>query len=137
MSANCTATNRVMVPVVGEEYKTVEARKDFTYDVAIEGAAEIKLNHRVDTPEGLTIEGGRITGKVALEGVYHLDFVGYDDAGKAVSAFKLILTAATNGYDVKKGGCGGDIAAVGAIVGLIALAGAGLLLVSIRRKQRA
>ena len=57
MSANCTATNRVMVPVVGEEYKTVEARKDFSYDVAIEGAAEIKLNHRVDTPEGLTIEG--------------------------------------------------------------------------------
>ena len=138
MSANCTATNRVMVPVVGEEYKTVEARKDFTYDVAIEGAAEIKLNHRVDTPEGLTIEGGRITGKVALEGVYHLDFVGYDADGNAVGAFKLILTAATgDGGAAAKKGCFGDIAACSAIISLVAIAGAGLLLVSLRKKRRA
>ena len=138
MSANCTATNRVMVPVVGEEYKTVEARKDFTYDVAIEGAAEIKLNHRVNTPEGLTIEGGRITGKVALEGVYHLDFVGYDADGKAVGAFKLILTAATgDGGAAAKKGCFGDIAACSAIISLVAIAGAGLLLVSLRKKRRA
>ena len=138
MSANCTATNRVMVPVVGEEYKTVEARKDFSYNVEIEGAAEIKLNHRVDTPEGLTIEGGRITGKVALEGVYHLDFVGYDADGKAVGAFKLILTAATgDGGAAAKKGCFGDIAACSAIISLVAIAGAGLLLVSLRKKRRA
>ena len=137
MSANCTATNRVMVPVVGERYVTVEARKNFEEAITIDGAAEIRLNHRVDLPKGVTFENGKLSGQPENEGVYHLDFVGYDDAGKAVSAFKLILTAATNGYDVKKGGCGGDIAAVGAIVGLIALAGAGLLLASIRRKQRA
>jgi beta-glucosidase len=138
MSANCTATNRVMVPVVGEEYKTVEARKDFTYDVAIEGAAEIKLNHRVDTPEGLTINGGSISGKVALEGVYHLDFVGYDADGNAVGAFKLILTAATgDGGAAAKKGCFGDIAACSAIISLVAIAGAGLLLVSLRKKRRA
>ena len=138
MSANCTATNRVMVPVVGEEYKTVEARKDFSYNVEIEGAAEIKLNHRVNTPEGLTIEGGRITGKVALEGVYHLDFVGYDADGKAVGAFKLILTAATgDGGAAAKKGCFGDIAACSAIISLVAIAGAGLLLVSLRKKRRA
>jgi hypothetical protein len=127
-----------MVPVVGEEYKTVEARKDFTYSVEIEGASEIKLNHRVDTPEGLTIDGGNISGKVALEGVYHLDFVGYDADGKAVGAFKLILTASTNGFDAgAKKGCFGDIAACSAIISLVAIAGAGLLLVSLRKKRRA
>ena len=137
MSANCTATNRVMVPVAGEEYKTVEARKNFSYNVNIEGADEIKLNHRIDVPEGLTIDGGKISGKVALEGVYHLDFVGYDGDGKAVGAFKLILTASTNGYKIGKSGCSGDIASYSAIVALMVIAGASLLLVSLRKKRRA
>ena len=143
MSANCTATNRVMVPVVGgDQYKTVVARTDVSIDVAISGASEIKLNHRVDLPKGIEFANNKLTGQFANEGTYYLDFIGYDANGKAIGAAKLIVTATVNGFDVeqpkaKKKGCGGDIAAYGAIIGLVALAGAGLLLTSLRKKKEA
>ena len=142
MASRCTATNRVMVKVAegSEVYQEVLARDNYEYQVAIEGADTIKFNARegVKLPEGITFENGKLSGQFANEGVYHLDFVGY--AGEsAVGAFKLIVTATTNGYNISaaKKGCGGDIAAYGAIIGLVALAGAGLLLVSLRKKKRA
>ena len=141
MASRCTATNRVMVPVVenGEEYKEVLAREDYSYEVKIEGAKTIKFNARegIALPKGISFENNTLSGKFENEGVYHLDFVGYDENEKAVGAFKLIVTATTNGYDIAplKKGCGGEIAAVGAIVALVAVAGVCLLLVSRRRKQ--
>ena len=141
MASRCTGTNRVMVQVAegNEKYDEVLAREDYSFEVKIEGAETIKFNGRegVTLPKGIEFNNGVISGKFENEGVYHLDFVGYDAQEKAVGAYKLIVTATTNGYNISKKGCGGDIAAVGAIIGLIALAGAGLLLVSLRKKQRA
>ncbi len=141
MASRCTATNRVMVPVVenGEKYEEILAREDYSYEVKIEGAKTIKFNARegIALPKGISFENNTLSGKFENEGVYHLDFVGYDENEKAVGAFKLIVTATTNGYDIAplKKGCGGEIAAVGAIVALVAVAGVCLLLVSRRRKQ--
>ena len=60
-----------------------------------------------------------------------------DASGKSIGAFKLIVTATTGAEQNFVKGCFGDIAAVGVIIGIVALAGAGLMLVSLRKKRRA
>ena len=137
MASRCTATSRGITKVAlegGEAYEYVEANKNYEFTPVIENAVNYRLNQRVDLPEGLKFENGKLSGKAALEGVYHIDFIGEDADGKAVGAYKLILTVTTG---AAPGGCGGDIAAVGAIITLVAVAGVGLLLVSKRRRQRA
>ena len=137
MASRCTATNRGITKVAlegGEKYEYVEARKNYEFTPAIEGAASYRLNKRVDLPAGLKFENGKLSGKIENEGIYHIDFIGEDADGKVVGAFKLIVTATTG---AAPSGCGGDIAAVGAIIALVAVAGVGLLLVSKRRRQRA
>ena len=138
MASRCTKTYTdakiAMVKPDGEEYKDFEARKSFEY-VLPEG--NYRLNQRVDLPSGVKFENGKLSGQFDWEGVYHLDFIKVDDQGNAIGAFKLIATATTGNALGKAGGCGGDIAAYGAIIGLVALAGAGLLLVSLRKKKRA
>ena len=139
MASRCTGTNRGITPVSiedGERYEYVEAGKDYSFEVPqIEGAESYRLNQRVELPAGLKFENGKLSGKVANEGVYHIDFIGDDAEGKAVGAFKLILTVTTG--NAAKGGCFGDIASVSAMITLVAVAGVGLLLVSKRRRQRA
>ena len=135
MASRCTATNRVMTTVVAENYVETTARKSWSYKVkGVDGAISYKLNTRCDLPEGLKFEKNKISGKIKYEGVYHLDFIGLNGDGEAVGAIKVIVTAKTNDGS---SGCGGDVASVGAIVGFIALAGAGLMLVSLRKKKRA
>ena len=137
MSSRCTGTNRGITKVAlegGESYAYVEANKAYEFAPSIEGAEQYRLNQRVDLPKGLEFKDGKLTGKPELEGVYHIDFIGEDADGKAVGGYKLILTVTTG---AAPGGCGGDIAAVGAIITLVAIAGVGLLLVSKRRRQRA
>ena len=102
---------------------------------SLEGAESYRLNDRVDLPEGVKFENDRLTGKFQNEGVYHIDFIGLDADGNAVGAYKLIVTATTN--EAAKKGCFGDIAACSAIIGLVAVAGAGLLLLSLRKRKEA
>ena len=138
MSINCNGMlKNNYVGVKGEEYKEQEARTDFAYTVQIEGAVKYKLNNRVELPKGIVFDNGTFTGQFEQEGVYHLDIIGLDADDKAVGAFKLIVTAATGAEQNFVKGCGGDIAAVGAIIGLVAVAGAGLMLVSARKRRRA
>ena len=140
MASRCTKTfsdaKIAMVTPNGEQYVEVEARTDYEFAPVIEGAASVRLNQRVDLPKGMTFADGKLSGKFENEGVYHLDFIGEDADGKVVGAYKLIVTATTNGYKVSNG-CGGDIAAVGGIIALVAVAGIGLILASKRRRQRA
>ena len=169
MSVHCTGMNQGLTKVDGEEYKDVEARTDFEY--ALPAGKNFKLNRRVDLPKGLKFENNKLTGKVANEGVYHLDFISVNDSGKATGAFKLILTATTGAAvaeyayqaeetdppapvkptpyvepdtqpDVEpepepapKKGCGGDIAAISVIAGLMAFAGVGIALTSFKRRK--
>ena len=142
MSVNCNGVLKpanYYVGVVGSEYKFYEARTEIEeYEVEIEGAVTIELNNRVQLPKGIKFADGKLSGKFELEGIYHLDFIGRDADGKAVGAFKLIARATTGEeQNFVKGGCFGDVAACGAIIGLVAVAGAGLLLVSLRKKKEA
>ena len=140
MSVNCNGVLKkadYYVQVKGEEYKDVEARTDFEYTVSIDGAESYRLNERVELPKGITFDNGKLSGKFEQEGVYHLDFIGMDASGKSIGAFKLIVTATTGAEQNFVKGCFGDIAAVGVIIGIVALAGAGLMLVSLRKKRRA
>ena len=138
MSSRCTGTNRGITKVVenGEEYVEFEARTEFSYDIPVEG--NFRLNQRVELPKGVTFEDNRLSGKFENEGVYHLDFIQIDENGNATGAFKLIVTATTGEIRPKSGGgCGGDIANVGAIMGIVALAGIGFALVSLRKRKEA
>ncbi len=144
MSVHCNGMLKktdYYVGVVGDEYKEFVARTEIDeYQVNIEGAASYRLNDRVELPRGIKFNAdtGTFTGQFELEGIYHLDVLGLDANGKAVGAFKLIARATTGEeQNFVKGGCFGDIAACGAIIGLVALAGAGLMLVSLRKKRRA
>ena len=142
MSVNC---NGILKPasnyvgVKGDEYVEVEARTDYEFAPEIEGAVEYKLNTRVVLPDGMKFENGVLSGQFNWEGIYHLDFIGLDADGKAVGAFKLIVTATTGDELVFKsgGGCGGDIASVSAMIGLMTLLGTGAMLVSNRKRKRA
>ena len=138
MSINCNGMLRradgYYVGVKGEEYLEVEARTDFEYAPEIEGAESYKLNNRVELPKGITFEDGVLKGQFQHEGIYHIDFIGMTDNG-AVGAFKLIVRATTGNEQTFKDGCGGDIASVSAIIGLVALAGVGFALVSFRKRK--
>ena len=141
MAVNCNGVLKkadYYVGVTGDEYVEVEARTDYEYTLDIPNAVEYKLNNRVVLPEGMKLEDGVLSGQFKWEGVYHLDFIGLDADGKAVGAFKLIVTAITGEELVfKTGGCGGDIANIGAIMGIVALAGIGVALVSFRKRKEA
>jgi hypothetical protein len=142
MASRCTGTNRGITKVIedGEEYVEFEARQDFEYYLP---DGNFRLNQRVELPKGVKFEDNKLFGKFENEGVYHLDFIQMDDDENAIGAFKLIVTATTGDErpepvePKKKVGCGGDIASVGAIASLVALAGVGLILVSLRKRKEA
>ena len=143
MASRCTGTNRGLTPVIGQEYKEVEARTDFEYEVAIEGADSVRLNQRVELPKGIKFEDGVLSGQFANEGIYYIDFIGEDADAKAIGGFKLIVRATTNGYEVtddedtdeggKKRGCGGSIIAASSVMALIA--GLGLAFIADKKRR--
>ena len=139
MASRCTGTNRGILKVNlenGELYVEVKARTAYEYAPQIEGAVSYRLNQRVELPKGMTFENGKLSGQFENEGVYHIDFIGEDADGKSVGAFKLIVTATTNGPKVGSG-CFGSIAGVSALFSLVAVAGVGLLAVTARKRRRA
>lgn len=143
MASRCTGTNRGLTPVAGQEYKEVEARTDFEYEVVIEGADSVRLNQRVELPKGIKFEDGVLSGQFANEGIYYIDFIGEDADAKAIGGFKLIVRATTNGYEVtddegkddggKKKGCGGSIIAASSVMALIA--GLGLAFIADKKRR--
>ena len=139
MASRCTKTATdakiAMVKPSDEQCIEVVARTAFEY--ALPEGSNYKLNQRVDLPKGITFENNKLSGKFENEGVYHLDFIAVGEDGKATSAFKLIVTATTGAQQNFVGGCGGDIAAVGALIGLVAIAGVSLLAVCARKRRRA
>ena len=143
MSVNCNGVLKkadYYVGVTGDKYEEVEARTAYEFAPQIAGATSYKLNTRVDLPKGITFADNKLSGQFDWEGVYHIDFIGLDDNGKAVGAFKLIVTATTGNELSFANGCGGcssNIAAVGAVVGVIALVGVGLMLISVYKRKRA
>ena len=113
----------------------------------------LELDPVTPLPDGLSLDGTKISGKAAdsYNGFIHVMFnVTYGDGTSEVlgASFelyvaKVVAQPVPAGEDdpdepvtpPKKKGCGGAIEATAAIIGLITLAGAGIMLVSKKRKQ--
>ena len=159
MAAQCTGMNRGLTGVDKEVQINAKVNENIDYDVEVDGATEYKANLRVDTalPEGLEFSDGKLSGKLAHVGLYRVDVIAVTSSGK--KAVKLVINVVPDEAEYNedlmqqygeeqppveptepdkpqpKGGCGGDIASVGALMGLIALAGIGFILLSLRKRK--
>ena len=156
MSVHCTGQYRGLTKIELEDEPEFEVNKDFTYQIEIEnselGAHNFRVNDRIEMPEGLELsEDGVLSGKVAHVGLYRIDVI-FEDANNGKHAVQLLLRIVPNEaeYDEDlmnpdnngggkggKKGCGGDIATVGALAGVLAIAGIAIILTSIEKKKRA
>ena len=139
-----------LADVIELNYKQGE---EFSYTVEKEG--DLKLNDRIVLPEGVEFENGVLSGKIANVGLYRVDIIAINGSSKA--AVELVINIAPDeaeynedlmekiseggkeddkGGDKKKG-CGGDIASLGALSGVIALAGIASIVLAIDKKRRA
>ena len=164
MAAQCTGMNRGLTPVDSEMEVTVKVNEDIDLDVEVDGASEYKANLRVDTvlPEGLEFnEFGNLTGKLAHVGLYRVDVIA--TVGNAKKAVKVVINVIPDEAEYnedlmeiysqnvepvgpdpddggdkgkEKKGCFGDMTSVAALSGVIALAGIGMILLSLANKKR-
>jgi len=156
MVSNATVMSRGLTQVVG--VKNAEIQVGNTVDLAVELPGEIavgetynnkeiadityRLNERVELPEGITFENGRLGGKfeyVCLARINVIAEIEYADGSTGAVAYKFVIQAVpdmTNtGLDApKKKGCFGGIASISAITSLLAFAGLGIL-ISKKRKE--
>ena len=137
---------------------TYNIDQDINYDVEVAGATEYKLNDRIELPEGLEFDNGNLSGKISNVGLYRIDIIA--TVGNTKKAVKLMINVvpAESEYqeglmehysnDVgpvdpgkpdeggnKKKGCFGDISSVYALAGIIALAGVGFMLLSLKKRK--
>ena len=211
MGVHSTGQFRGMTKVDADESASQvleqEIDQDFAFDVTNDVtlsddalAVEVKLNDRIELPEGITFEDGVLSGQFKEVGLYRFDFIVTTDLGDEdnpdLVAVKLVVNAVPSEDEIvedgdpivpvpevepdptpvdptpvdptptpssssaptpvqpdtpadttpsssseqapaKKKGCGGDIASVGALIGLISLAGIGFALLAISKKKRA
>ena len=150
MASQCEGFRRGITKVAEEDSKVIEAGLgEFSYVVEKQGATEIKLNDRVELPEGFTFANNTISGEFKHVGLYRIDLiatVGSDKAG-----IKLIINVAPEESEYDEtimtrvvdndpkgcaGGCNSNIGSATAIIGLVALAGIGFGLVSLLRRRK-
>ena len=155
MAVNSSGVDRNMLKVEDSNVHELnyKAGEDIQYDIDVQ-ADSYKLNNRIELPEGLTFENGSLTGKFANIGLYRIDVIATSGSNKIPVRLVINVTPNESEYNEdlmergsdepsnpepekpKKKGCFGDIASVGALIGLISIAGLGLILVSIDRKRR-
>ena len=116
---------KIANPNVGDEEEPVEFE-----------TAEYKLNDRIVLPEGVEFDdqSGELFGAIEHVGLYRVDIILTNANGQKV-AVKLVINVAPKVS--AGGGCGGSIASVGALISLIAVAGVGVILLSLRKRRRA
>ena len=150
MSCRTTGTNRGMTKVGLEKELTYKLGEDIAYDIELpEGfeGAELKINDRIELPEGLEFVNDQLVGKIDVIGLHRIDLIATNGSNK--SAIKLLIRIvpdeAEYSEDVmermgeapvtpsKKKGCGGEIATFASLTALIGLAG--VALISRKRKQ--
>ena len=164
MAAQCTGMNRGLTSVAQDVELNVKVGEDINYNVNVEGATAYKANLRVDTalPEGLEFDDGALTGKLDHVGLYRVDVIATTANGK--KAVKIVINVAPEDSEYnedlmeiysennepvnppqpggddndggKKKGCFGDISSVAALSSVIALAGIGMILLSLANKKR-
>ena len=155
MSVRATATwgssrNQYdMVVVASEKELNFKPGQEFSYQIVnptIEdedgesefSTASYKLNDRVVLPEGVEFdaENGVLSGSIEHLGLYRIDLILTDNNNQKV-AVKLVINISEYSKVSGGGGCGGSIASVGALITLLAFAGVGTILLSLRKKRRA
>ena len=153
MSIRCTGQARGLTQVVKTNELEFKVGDDVNYEVEVPSeyaGYTLRLNQRVDLPKGITFENGVLSGKFENVGLFYIDLIAEDGTNKV--AVKLIVRAVpdmtNSGLDggqgeggdpvnpPKKKGCGGAIEATAAIIGLVTLAGVGIMLVSKKRKEQ-
>ena len=155
MAVHSTGFDGNLTKVSKVENLTYKIGENFSYNFNVANATGYRLNDRIVLPAGVTLENGVLSGAIAKAGLYRIDVMA-DGATKG--AVQLIINVVPDEaeYDEnlmerypeessnpepeqpkKKKGCFGDIASVGALIGLISIAGLGLILVSYDRKRRA
>ena len=153
-NSNFTLVNNTME----YEYKVGE---QINLDVELadgEQADSMRLNQRVDLPKGLTFDNGTLSGKIDEVGLYRIDIIA--NVGSARKAIKVVLNVVPDDAEFKddlmdvvyddsqnggndqpepqpqpKKGCGADIASVGALAGIISMAGASFAFLSLKRRK--
>ena len=95
----------------------------------------MRLNNRIELPEGVTFKDGRLSGTFKNAGLYRIDIIAVDSSGEQEQtvAVKLVIQVTAGG---SSGGCGGDITSVSAVIGAMALIGIGALLLSVIDKKK-
>ena len=124
----------------GEVGKDVEIEVKVPSDLA---DCEVSIDPFTPLPEGLDFDGTKITGSTdtAVNKFIHILFSN-DNGNVAGISFELRIYAQGDNAELedmpvennKKKGCGGEIASVGMLASLLALAGVGFILVSKKKR---
>ena len=150
MASQCEGFRPGLTKVDADDSKVIEAGLgEFSYTVEKTGATTIKLNDRVDLPEGIAYDENShvLSGEFKHVGLYRVDLVA--TVGDSKAGIKLVInvspdeseydeTIMTRATDPKgcAGGCNSNIGSSIAIISLVALAGIGFGLVSILRRRK-
>ena len=160
MCARCGVNSKTMIAPANVEFTNAErgvyngeVNKDVEIEVKLPSdlsGADVTIDPFTPLPEGLEFDGSKITGKTA-EPVNKFIHVIVDNGGaKSGASFELRILASGNNAEIedlpddepvdptptpsKKKGCGGNIAVTGSFIGLLTIAGIGMMLLSKKRK---
>ena len=155
MSVRTTGTYRGMTQVGLEKELNYKLGEDINYDVELPSGfdgAELKVNTRIELPDGLSFSNGKLSGKINAIGLHRIDLIA--TKGNSKSAIKLLIRVAPDEAEYKddvmerldggsndggnqggnkKKGCGGEIVALASLTALIGLAG--IAIISRKRKE--
>ena len=152
MAVHSSGFAKGLTPVTYATDFTFKVGEQFSEDVSFGSASSFKLNDRVDLPEGVEFdENGTLSGKIDHVGLYRIDIIGNKEARKIVINIvpdeaeydeNLMETAGDSDGGKKddkpaKKGCFGDMTSVGALAGIIALAGIATIVLAADKKRRA
>ena len=164
MAINCTGQGRDYSVSKGTQEIEAKIGADIAIDVNefVDGTGvEYKVNERRGRnglPEGLELgDDGVIAGKVENAGLYYIDVIVYGAPNQSIGAVQIALLVVPNDADYDenlmdavddngggkggneggKKGCFGDMTSVGALAGILALAGIGVILTSLKKRKRA
>ena len=151
MAVNCTGQNQGLTKVetadVHNENVTVGQQVSYTVASTKLAGATFRLNQRCELPDGFTLNNNVISGTFNHIGLYRIDLIGESGNNKVAVQYIINVSASESEYSDEvmeefayppvKGGCGGSLATTGALIGLVALAGIGVILLALRKKERA
>lgn len=152
MYANCTQMAQGVTQAVVDETIEADAGKAFeryvsddmidTYNGKAIESAEYELNYRVELPNGVKFEDGKLFGKIKNAGLYRVDVIAkvtFDDGTEGVVALKYAINVTP---DMTKTGLKEEsnmapvIIGVSAGAGVLVIAAAAVVVVLVLKKKK-